>query len=58
MFVEIKSGKSIARRSVRTEAEAVTLAQAMAHRWNKPFTVHNIRPRDGKKIFLRKIKPA
>lgn len=59
MFVELKTDRgSITRRTVQTESEAATIAQGIAHRFNTGVTVFAIRKANGKKRFIRKVKPA
>ena len=57
MFVELKTKSgSVARRTVRTESEAATVAKQIADRFCTTVTVFQIRQRDGKRSFIRKVE--
>ena len=51
---ELNNGKSTCRVIGARAAEST--AATMAKRWRKPVSVYAIRKRDGRKVFLKKVK--
>jgi hypothetical protein len=56
MLYEISNSRTFTRRNLNSDSEARTLAQSMAKRWNTAFVIKRVRPRDGKKRFVMKVK--